>query len=103
AVGASGVLPQPMSFTVDTAPISRAARGLAGKIDRWQIFEATPPCYIKITLGAREAGATTPLGEPVHMVLNGLTPESATRTHYFWTTTRPWAPDDNKVDQPHPP
>jgi vanillate monooxygenase len=65
----------------------------------WQIFEATPPCYIKITLGAREAGATTPLGEPVHMVLNGLTPESATRTHYFWSTTPPWGLGDKKVDE----
>jgi phenylpropionate dioxygenase-like ring-hydroxylating dioxygenase large terminal subunit len=90
---------QRMMFNVDTAPIFRAARGLAGKIDRWQIFEATPPCYIKITLGAREAGATTPLGEPVHMVLNGLTPESATRTHYFWSTTRPWGLGDKKVDE----
>ena len=33
------------------------------------------------------------------MVLNGLTPESATRTHYFWSTTRPWALGDKKVDE----
>jgi phenylpropionate dioxygenase-like ring-hydroxylating dioxygenase large terminal subunit len=93
------VLAQRMMISVDTAPIYRAARGLNGKIDRWQIFETMPPCYVKITLGAREAGATTPLGEPVHMVLNGLTPESETRTHYFWTTTRPWALGDKKVDE----
>jgi vanillate O-demethylase monooxygenase subunit len=93
------VLAQRMMINVDTAPIYRAARGLDGKIDRWQIFETMPPCYVKITLGAREAGATTPLGQPVHMVLNGLTPENATRTHYFWSTTRPWALDDKKVDE----
>ena len=75
------------------------ARGLNGKIDRWQIFECSPPSFVKITLGAREAGATTPLGEPVHMVLNGITPESETRTHYFWSTTRPWALGDKKVDE----
>ena len=57
------------------------------------------PCYIKITLGAREAGADTPVGEPVHMVLNGLTPESENRIHYFWSTTRPWGLGDKKVDE----
>ena len=89
---------QRMMLNVDTAPIYKAARGLAGKIDRWQIFETMPPCYVKITLGAREAGASTPLGEPVHMVLNSLTPETENRIHYFWSTTRPWSLDDKKVD-----
>jgi phenylpropionate dioxygenase-like ring-hydroxylating dioxygenase large terminal subunit len=93
------VLAQRMMINVDTAPIYRAARGLNGKIDRWQIFECLPPSHVKITLGAREAGASTPLGEPVHMVLNGITPESNARTHYFWSTTRPWGLGDKKVDE----
>jgi len=93
------VLAQRMMINVDTAPIYRAARGLDGKIDRWQIFECLPPSHVKITLGAREAGASTPLGEPVHMVLNGITPESNARTHYFWSTTRPWGLGDKKVDE----
>lgn len=97
-VEGDSVRAQRMMLNVDTAPIYKAARGLAGKIDRWQIFETAPPCYIKITLGAREAGASTPLGEPVHMVLNSLTPETEKRIHYFWSTTRPWALDDKKVD-----
>ncbi len=92
------VFAQRMMINVDTAPIYRAARGLNDKIDRWQIFEYSVPCYIKITLGAREAGANTPLGEPVHMVLNGLTPETHNRIHYFWSTTRPWGLGDKKVD-----
>jgi phenylpropionate dioxygenase-like ring-hydroxylating dioxygenase large terminal subunit len=93
------VLAQRMMINVDTAPIYRAARGLHGKIDRWQIFECRPPSHVKITLGARETGASTPLGEPVHMVLNGITPESKSRTHYFWSTTRPWGLGDKKVDE----
>jgi hypothetical protein len=32
------------------------------------------------------------------LVLDGLTPESATRTHYFWSTTRPWGLGDKKVE-----
>jgi phenylpropionate dioxygenase-like ring-hydroxylating dioxygenase large terminal subunit len=93
------IFAQRMMINVDTAPIYRAARGLNGKIDRWQIFEYLPPCYVKITLGAREAGSDTPLGVPVHMVLNGFTPETHDRLHYFWSTTRPWALDDKKVDE----
>lgn len=90
---------QRMMLNVDTAPIYRAARGLDGKIDRWQIFEYQPPMYVKIVLGARAAGAETPLGEPVHVVLNSFTPETDKSIHYFWSTTRPWALDDPKVSQ----
>ncbi|MDB5569577.1 MAG: Vanillate O-demethylase monooxygenase subunit [Hyphomicrobiales bacterium] len=84
---------------VDTAPIYRAARGLNGKIDRWQMFEYQPPMYVRIVLGAREAGSDTPIGEPVHVVLNSFTPETDKSIHYFWTTARPWAIDDPKVSQ----
>ena len=55
--------------------------------------------YIKIILGAKEAGAETPMGEPVHVVLNSLTPESENRIHYFWSTSRPWALGDEKVSK----
>ena len=83
---------------VDCAPIYKAARGFAGKIDRWQIMEWRAPSYIKLTLGARETGTDVPVGTPVHRVLNALTPETDTTTHYFWSTARDWALDDPKVD-----
>lgn len=92
------VIAQRMMHNVDSANIYRAARGLNGKIDRWQMFEYLPPMYVRINLGAKEAGADTPMGEPVHRVLNGFTPESENRLHYFWSTARPWALDDPKVD-----
>jgi phenylpropionate dioxygenase-like ring-hydroxylating dioxygenase large terminal subunit len=83
---------------VDTAPIYKAARGYAGKIDRWQILEWYAPSYIKLTLGARETGTDVPVGTPVHRVLNALTPETETTTRYFWSTARDWGLDDPKVD-----
>ena len=92
------VFAQRMMHNVDTANIYRAARGLNGKIDRWQMFEFMPPMYVRINLGAKEAGADTPMGDPVHRVLNSFTPESENRIHYFWSTARPWALDDPKVD-----
>ena len=82
---------QRLMRNVDTAPIYKAARGLHGKIDRWQIFETMPPCYVKITLGAREAGANTPRPPPTWC--STPTPETE-RIHYFWSTVRPWALDD---------
>jgi vanillate O-demethylase monooxygenase subunit len=84
---------------VDTSPIYKAARGLHGKIDRWQIFEFQPPSYVRITLGAREAGGDLPIGTPTHVVLNSLTPETERTTWYFWSTVRPWALDDEKVSK----
>jgi len=93
------VYSQRMMHNVDTAPIYAKARGLTGKIDRWQIFEQEPPMYIKIILGAKDAGAQTPMGEPVHVVLNSLTPESENTIHYFWSVARPWALDDPKVSE----
>lgn len=93
------VYSQRMMHNVDTAPIYAKARGLTGKIDRWQIFEYEPPMYLKIVLGAKEAGANTPMGEPVHVVLNSLTPETENTIHYFWSVARPWALDDPKVSE----
>lgn len=90
---------QRMMLNVDTAPIYRAARGLNGKIDRWQMFEFQPPMFVKVILGAREAGSDTPLGTPVHVVVNSFTPETDKSIHYFWSTVRPWAIDDPKVSQ----
>jgi phenylpropionate dioxygenase-like ring-hydroxylating dioxygenase large terminal subunit len=87
-----------MMFNVDTAPIYKAAKGLHGKIDRWQIFEWQPPSFVKVILGAREAGSTAESeGQPTHVVVNGFTPETGNTLHYFWSTSRPWALGDPKV------
>lgn len=93
------VFAQRMMYNVDTAPIFARALGLTGKIDRWQIFEQEPPMYIKILLGAKEAGANTPMGRPTHVILNSLTPETENTIHYFWSTSRNWALDDPKVSK----
>ncbi|MET0922285.1 MAG: aromatic ring-hydroxylating dioxygenase subunit alpha [Xanthobacteraceae bacterium] len=90
---------QRLMRNVDSAPIYQAARGLHGKIDRWQFLEFRPPIYVRVTLGAREAGSDTPYGTPTHVVLNSFTPETERTTHYFWSTVRSWALDDDKVSK----
>jgi phenylpropionate dioxygenase-like ring-hydroxylating dioxygenase large terminal subunit len=90
---------QRIMHNVDTSPIFKAARNLHGKIDRWQLLQFQPPVYVRVTLGAREAGGDLPIGTPTHVVLNSLTPETERTTWYFWSTVRPWALDDAKVSK----
>ena len=90
---------QRIMHDVDTSPIYRAARNLQGKIDRWQLLQFEPPIYVRVTLGAREAGSDLPIGTPTHVVLNSLTPETERTTWYFWSTVRPWALGDEKVSR----
>jgi vanillate monooxygenase len=90
---------QRLMRNVDTAPIYRAARGLTGKIDRWQYLQFQPPIYARITLGARAAGSETPFGTPTHVALNSFTPETERTTYYFWSTVRSWGLDDANVSK----
>jgi len=83
---------------VDTAPIFKAAKGLAGKIDRWQILDFAPPIYMTANLGATLPGQSKQLGsEPTHIIYNSFTPETERSTHYFWQVVRDWSLDDQKV------
>lgn len=83
---------------VDTAPIFKAAKGLAGKIDRWQILDFEPPIYMTANLGAMPPGEAEELGKvPTHIIYNSFTPETERSTHYFWQVVRCWSLDDRKV------
>jgi vanillate O-demethylase monooxygenase subunit len=74
------------------------AVGFEGRIDRWMEITFVPG-LIRIYIGANnvgdgldEAGRMDRLGI---RIFNGITPETATSTHYFWT-----AAHNFKVDQP---
>jgi vanillate O-demethylase monooxygenase subunit len=83
---------------VDTAPIFKAAKGLDGKIDRWQILDFEPPIYMTANLGATPPGETEELGKvPTHIIYNSFTPETERSTHYFWQVVRSWSLDDQRV------
>ena len=83
---------------VDTAPIFKAAKGLTGKIDRWQILDFEPPIYMTANLGATPPGEAEELGKvPTHIIYNSFTPETERSTHYFWQVVRSWSLDDRKV------
>jgi phenylpropionate dioxygenase-like ring-hydroxylating dioxygenase large terminal subunit len=84
---------------VDPAPIFRAALGVKGKIDRWQIVEYHPPILAVAILAGKEPGTLEKLDVPTHILYSLLTPETERSTHYFWSTVRCWALDDAAVSK----
>lgn len=64
------------------------AAGFTGLIDRWQEIEFEP-MIIRIHTGACEAGTGAYSGQRDHgfsmLGFHGITPETATTTHYFWS------------------
>lgn len=71
-------------------------------IDRWQLIEFIAPSFVKIHVGGAETGTGALDGKYEHglnlWVLNAMTPETATTTHYFWGSVRCHAVDDPAVD-----
>ena len=64
------------------------AAGFSGLVDRWQEIEFEP-VIIKIHTGACDAGTGALEGKRDHGFsmrgFHGITPETATTTHYFWS------------------
>ena len=85
---------------VEQSPLIAATRKFAdqGKVDRAQTSEFTLPAYVSIGLWVG------PLGRPqalsiLYAVINSVTPESATASHYFWSIARSAALDDANVSE----
>jgi vanillate O-demethylase monooxygenase subunit len=76
----------------------------AGKnIDRWQIVDFIPPCFVRIHVGGKEAGTGALEGrfeQGLNMwVINAMTPETEHSTHYFWANVRQHALGDKRIDE----
>lgn len=71
-------------------------------IDRWQIIDFVAPCFVHIHVGGAEAGTGALEGRTEHglnsWVINAMTPETATTTHYFWASARSFALDSAPLD-----
>jgi phenylpropionate dioxygenase-like ring-hydroxylating dioxygenase large terminal subunit len=70
----------------DPPPTYVRAGGYNGKIDRWQYINFTPPGFVRLETGARNAGreGQADAGKITLRNLNIVTPETDTTTHYFW-------------------
>src|SRR5258706_2905368 len=73
------------------------AGGFKGNVDRWQFIQFTPPCFVRLDVGALETGrgaaqrkthafaSEGAMGGGIEMRnLNAITPETEKNCHYFW-------------------
>ena len=84
-------------WSVDPAPIFRTLRHFPGKIDRFQNITFMPPNHVHIRIEATPAGMKDDPDLVHHVVLNHLTPETETTTHYFWSICRRMRIDDADI------
>lgn len=77
---------------IEPPPFWRDALKADAPVDRWQICHFLPPSSVLIDVGVAPvaAGATPALHDQGvrGMVIDAMTPESATSTHYFWGMAR---------------
>lgn len=88
---------------VEPAPFYKMAGGFKGNVDRWQIVDASLPCYVDVDVGCAEMGlaaleGNTHLGTTFH-VPNCPTPETERTTHHFYAHARHFQIDSDKMDE----
>jgi vanillate O-demethylase monooxygenase subunit len=83
---------------IDAPPFWRHALKQEGPVDRWQICHFLAPSSVIIDVGVAPvaAGATLEAHDQGvrGFVIDALTPESATTSHYFWGMARNFDIDD---------
>jgi vanillate O-demethylase monooxygenase subunit len=83
---------------IDAPPFWRDALKKDGPVDRWQICYFLPPSSVIIDVGVApvSAGATFDNHDQGArgFVIDALTPETATTSHYFWGMARNFDIDD---------
>jgi phenylpropionate dioxygenase-like ring-hydroxylating dioxygenase large terminal subunit len=83
-------------------PTYLRTHGFAGRIDRWMEISFVPG-LVQIYIGANDAGKG--VDQDGHMdplgirIFNGITPESANSTHYFWSAAHNFKVGDPAVTQ----
>lgn len=86
------------------APPTHAKTGLVPTdkgVDRWQIIDFEPPCYVNIYVGSVETGTGAPQGHRQGgvglWIMNAMTPIDKHTTHYFWGVGRDFNVDSEQA------
>ena len=114
-IGHEAVAESPIAIKVDEAPFastrrcpaarrrrstsSSAASGDRCRIDRWQRTVYQPPGYIVIDVGVQALEPVPGSNRVEGRVINLMTPETATSTHYFWAFARNFRLDEPGVTE----
>jgi phenylpropionate dioxygenase-like ring-hydroxylating dioxygenase large terminal subunit len=74
------------------------SQGITCNFDVTKIMTFFPPCHVTIEILQKETGSKPGEGHEFHsMILNSMTPETATSCHYFWASARDFDLDDRDV------
>jgi vanillate O-demethylase monooxygenase subunit len=79
-------------------PLYAQTTGFTTNIDRWHTTYYDPPGYVLIENGSMPAG-TDIAGAKQRRVINFVTPETATSSHYFWGVGRQWELEDQAMTE----
>jgi vanillate O-demethylase monooxygenase subunit len=84
-------------LNIEAPPFYRRTTGFTGRINRWHTNYFTPPGFHVIENGSTPADASDKSSALERKVLNLLTPETETSTHYFWAVVRQFKLDDQEL------
>lgn len=81
----------------------RVAR-FEGRVDRWQIYQWSPPSILRMDAGSAPAGSGAPEGNRVPEAMQFRhtsiqTPETDTTTHYWFCQARNFSLDDEQMTE----
>ena len=85
-------------------PFYVKAAGFSGRIDRWHTTIFTPPAFNIIENGSMPAGSDKEEARlrgltRERRVINLITPETESTSHYFWAIARCYALDDTELTE----
>ncbi len=86
-------------YDMEAPPFYKRTTGFTGRIDRWHTNTFTPPGLHIIENGSMPAGAKDKSKALERKVLNFITPETTTSTHYFWAIVRQFRLDDAELTE----
>ena len=85
-------------LNIEAPPFYKKTTGFTGRINRWHTNYYTPPGFHVIENGSTPADAADKSNALERKVLNLITPETATSSHYFWGIVRQFRLDDRALD-----
>src|SRR5262249_31199516 len=85
-------------FDIEAPPFYRQTTGFTGRINRWHTNNFTPPGFHVIENGSMPAETRDKCKALERKVLNLITPETTTTSHYFWGIVRQVRLDDRALD-----
>jgi phenylpropionate dioxygenase-like ring-hydroxylating dioxygenase large terminal subunit len=85
-------------LNIEAPPFYKRTTGFTGRINRWHTNHFTPPGFHVIENGSMPADAPDKSHALERKVLNLITPETTTSSHYFWGVVRQFRRDDPALD-----